>query len=84
MGDFPPCKPGRAHPDNAAGHRCQLTAVSFSLISPQAPPTYTWVRPPAPLTLSSSEKCNCVVVRAFFGIAFLWDWIENSPFLVSL
>ena len=20
---------------------------------------------------------NCVVVRAFFGIAFLWDWNEN-------
>ena len=21
--------------------------------------------------------CNCVVVWAFFGIAFLWDWNEN-------
>ena len=28
------------------------------------------------------EECNCVVVWAFFGIAFLWDWNENWPFLV--
>ena len=25
---------------------------------------------------------NCAVVRAFFGIAFLWDWNENWPFPV--
>ena len=23
------------------------------------------------------DDCNCVVVWAFFGIAFLWDWNEN-------
>ena len=28
------------------------------------------------------NECNCVVVCAFFGIAFLWDWNENWPFLV--
>ena len=28
------------------------------------------------------EECNCAVVWAFFGIAFLWDWIENWPFPV--
>ena len=28
------------------------------------------------------DECNCVVVWAFFGIAFLWDWSENWPFLV--
>ena len=28
------------------------------------------------------DQCNCVVVWAFFGIAFLWDWNENWPFLV--
>ena len=28
------------------------------------------------------EECNCVVVWAFFGIAFLWDSNENWPFLV--
>ena len=28
------------------------------------------------------DECNCVVVWAFFGIAFLWDWDENWPFLV--
>ena len=26
------------------------------------------------------DECNCVVVWAFFGIAFLWDWKENWPF----
>ena len=25
-------------------------------------------------------ECNCAVVWAFFGIAFLWDWNENWPF----
>ena len=28
------------------------------------------------------DKCNCVVVGPFFGIAFLWDSNENWPFLV--
>ena len=28
------------------------------------------------------DKCNCVVVWAFFSIAFLWDWNENWPFPV--
>ena len=28
------------------------------------------------------DECNCVVVRAFFGIAFLWDWNEHWPFPV--
>ena len=28
------------------------------------------------------DECNCVVVWAFFGIAFLWDWDENWPFAV--
>ena len=26
------------------------------------------------------DECNCVVVWAFFVIAFLWDWNENWPF----
>ena len=26
------------------------------------------------------DECNCVVVSAFLGIAFLWDWNENCPF----
>ena len=29
------------------------------------------------------KECNCKVVWAFFGIAFLWDWNENWLFLVS-
>ena len=28
------------------------------------------------------DECNCAVVWAFFGIAFLWDWYENWPFRV--
>ena len=28
------------------------------------------------------DECNCDVVWAFFGIAFLWDWNENWPFPV--
>ena len=28
------------------------------------------------------DECNCVVVWAFFGIAFLWDWNRNWPFPV--
>ena len=28
------------------------------------------------------DVCNCVIVWAFFGIAFLWDWNENWPFPV--
>ena len=31
---------------------------------------------------SLRDECNCVVVWAFFGIAFLWDWNENWPFPV--
>ena len=26
------------------------------------------------------DECNCAVVWAFFGIAFLWYWNENWPF----
>ena len=28
------------------------------------------------------NECNCAVVWAFFGIAFLWDWNENWLFPV--
>ena len=28
------------------------------------------------------DGCNCAVVWAFFGIAFLWDWMESRPFPV--
>ena len=34
------------------------------------------------LCTSMWDECNCEVVWAFFGIAFLWDWNENWPFLV--
>ena len=26
------------------------------------------------------DECNCAIVWAFFGIAFLWHWNENWPF----
>ena len=25
------------------------------------------------------DECNCALIWAFFGIAFLWDWNENWP-----
>ena len=28
------------------------------------------------------DECSCVVVWTFFGIAFLWNWNGNWPFLV--
>ena len=28
------------------------------------------------------DECNCAIVWAFFGIAFLWDWNENWLFPV--
>ena len=28
------------------------------------------------------DECNCPIVWAFFGMAFLWDWNENWPFPV--
>ena len=30
------------------------------------------------------DECNCAVLWALFGIAFLWDWNENWPFPVML
>ena len=32
--------------------------------------------------VSMWDECNCAVVWAFFGIAFLWDWNDNWPFPV--
>ena len=32
--------------------------------------------------VSMWDEYNCVIVWAFFGIAFLWDWNENWPFPV--
>ena len=31
--------------------------------------------------ISMWDEYNCAVVWAFFGIAFLWNWNENWPFL---
>ena len=32
------------------------------------------------IVLLACEMCNCVVVWAFFGISFLWDWIKTDLF----
>ena len=29
------------------------------------------------------DECNCLVVWAFFGIGFLWDWNEDWPFPIQ-
>ena len=29
---------------------------------------------------SVQDECNCVAVWAFFGIAFLWDWMKTNLF----
>ena len=48
--------------------------------------TFTYCWSPAwrilSITLPVWDECNCVVVWALFGIAFLWDWNENWPFPV--
>ena len=31
---------------------------------------------------SMRDECNCAVVWAFFGTAFLWEWNEHWPFPV--
>ena len=30
------------------------------------------------------DECNCAIVWAFFGIAFLWDWNENMLPLLGI
>ena len=45
--------------------------------------TYCWSLAWRILSITSVwDECNCAVVWAFFGIAFLWDWNENWPFPV--
>ena len=36
-----------------------------------------------PYFTSMWDECNCVVVWAFFDIAFLWDWNKNLPLRVA-
>ena len=38
--------------------------------------------PGSPIPGILQAEWNCVVVWAFFGMAFLWDWNENWPFPV--
>ena len=54
----------------------------------QAPPSMGfsrqeyWSGVPFPSPASVWDEHNCVLIWAFFGIAFLWDWNENWPFPV--
>ena len=42
--------------------------------------TYCWSLAWWILNITSVwDECNCAVIWAFFGIAFLWDWNENWP-----
>ena len=43
-----------------------------------------WSEVPLPSPTSMWDECNCAVVWAFFGIAFLWDRNENWPFPCSV
>ena len=44
--------------------------------------TYSWSLARILSITSVWDECNCVVVWAYFGIVFLWDWNENWPFPV--
>ena len=48
--------------------------------------TYCWMKPGLEnfehYFASMWDECNCAVVWAFFGIAFLWDWNKKWPFPV--
>ena len=56
-------------------HGCR-SLVGYSPWGCKESDTTEWL-----LSLTSMwDEWNCVVVWAFFGIAFLWDWHENWPF----
>ena len=73
--------------------RVRLLATPWT-IAYQAPPSMGfsrqvyWSGLPLPLEnfkhqfTSVWDECNCMVLWAFFGVAFLWDWNENWPFCV--
>ena len=67
---------------------CAQLLVTLWTAAYQAPPSMgfsrqeCWSGVPLPSPTSMWDECNCVVVWAFFGIAFLWDWNENWPFPV--
>ena len=62
--------------------------VSLWTAAHQAPPSMGfsrqeyWSGVPLPAPASVWDECNCAVVWAFFGIAFLWNWYESWPFPV--
>ena len=63
-------------------NRVRLLATPWTAAY-QAPPSMGFSRQEywsgVPLSSPTSvwDGCNCVVVWAFFGIAFLWDWNKN-------
>ena len=53
-------------------HWVMFTSVFWPYLSNSIYATFSW----------KLDECNCVVVWAFFGISFLWDWNANWPFPV--
>ena len=68
-------------------NRVRLLATPWTAAY-QAPPSMGFSRQEywsgVPLSSPTSvwDGCNCVVVWAFFGLAFIRDWNENWPFPV--
>ena len=63
----------------------KVKVKSLSRVRLLATPWTAAYQPPPSMGFSRQEYwsgvgCNCAVVWAFFGIAFLWDWNENWSF----
>ena len=60
--------------------------VPLPFLNPAWTPGISWLKPSLEnfehYFVSVWNKCNCMIVWTFFGIAFLWDWNENWPFPV--
>ena len=67
--------PGSPVPGILQARILEWVAISFSN-------AWRWKVKVKSLSPVRGDECNCAVVWAFFGIASLWDWNENWPFLV--
>ena len=57
---------------SSAFSKCSLNIWKFTV-----QPTEAWLENFEHYFASVWDQCDCAVVWAFFGIAFLWDWNEN-------
>ena len=69
-------------PKNAGNFTSGSSAFSKTSLNIWKFTVHTWLGEFWALLTSVWDECNCAVVWAFFGIAFLWDWNENWPFPV--